>query len=130
MFQFILNNFDFLPCTPLPTITTENEIIPDSAWCKLIPRNIFFKFFVQTFSSNFFQFFFFLNKKVFPPEQKAIQIQNYLNQNAWYEMLHCLWPLTKFQKIHWISKIPKPKCVLVILSNLDFFTLALTYQNH
>ena len=30
-----------------------------------------------------FQVFPFSEEKVFPPEQKVIQIQNFLNQNAW-----------------------------------------------
>ena len=72
MFQAILSNFDFF--TPDPPVTTENEITLNMAWCKFWPKNVF----VQTF----FNFFSFSLPKVISPEQKIIQIQNYLNQNA------------------------------------------------
>ena len=47
VFQVILSNFDFLttdpPPPPPPTITTEKEITPDLAECKVGPKKHFYK---------------------------------------------------------------------------------------
>ena len=122
VFQVIQSNFDFLTWVPPPpphTMTTENEITPDLAWHKLGPQ-IFFSNFCLNFCSNFFfQFVFLFLAKMFHQNKKSPKFK--LFETKMHGRRPCLWPLTKFWKFHWISKIPKQECISDHYEQLWFF---------
>ena len=121
LFQAILSNFDFFspdhhhPPPPPTTLSTENEITPDSAWHKLGPKKMFFKFLFKLFSI----YFLFFTKSVSTrtknhPNSKFVEPKCVVGDAC--DHLHNFKKFIRFQKFQYQNVFQ------VILSNFDFLT--------